>query len=250
MTDETTRLLMKMPLYKVLIKDNKKLAKENSKLIEKVRSLEYAIQYLESRVELLSKVSRKKINEPSNIIDLTHDDGPLTLDELQVHNEVKLEPCIKDEKEEDDKVEIVVEEVEVDAEEEVEVDAEEEVEVDAEEEVEVDAEEEIEVDAEEEVEVDADEEVEVDAEEEEVEQEETEEVEQEETEEVEQEETEEVEQEEEEGEEDAEEDVYEIQINGKTYYVMNETDSIIYEADENGEITIEAGVYKNGKPTF
>jgi YHS domain-containing protein len=47
-----------------------------------------------------------------------------------------------------------------------------------------------------------------------------------------------------------EEDVYEIQINGKTYYVMNETDSIIYEADENGEITIEAGVYKNGKPTF
>ena len=44
--------------------------------------------------------------------------------------------------------------------------------------------------------------------------------------------------------------MYEIQINGKTYYVTNETDSIIYEADEEGEITIEAGAYKNGKPVF
>ena len=31
---------------------------------------------------------------------------------------------------------------------------------------------------------------------------------------------------------------------------MNETDSIIYDADENGEISLEVGVYKNGKPTF
>jgi hypothetical protein len=31
---------------------------------------------------------------------------------------------------------------------------------------------------------------------------------------------------------------------------MNEIDSIIYEADEEGEITIDAGIYKNGKPTF
>ena len=51
-----------------------------------------------------------------------------------------------------------------------------------------------------------------------------------------------------EGEE--EEDVYEIEINGKTYYVSNEKNSVIYAADEDGEITIEAGVYKNGKPVF
>ena len=51
-----------------------------------------------------------------------------------------------------------------------------------------------------------------------------------------------------EGEE--EEDVYEIEINGKTYYVSNEKNSVIYAADEDGEITIEAGVYKNGKPIF
>jgi hypothetical protein len=57
-----------------------------------------------------------------------------------------------------------------------------------------------------------------------------------------------VETEEEVGEE--EEDVYEIEINGKTYYVSNEKNSVIYAADEDGEITIEAGVYKNGKPIF
>ena len=47
-----------------------------------------------------------------------------------------------------------------------------------------------------------------------------------------------------------EEDVYEIEINGKTYYVSNELNSVIYAADESGDITIEAGVYKNGKPVF
>jgi hypothetical protein len=31
---------------------------------------------------------------------------------------------------------------------------------------------------------------------------------------------------------------------------MNETDSIIYDADENGDISLEVGVYKNGKPIF
>ena len=60
----------------------------------------------------------------------------------------------------------------------------------------------------------------------------------------------ETEEEEEEEEEGAEEDVYEIEINGKTYYVSNEKDSVIYAADENGDISIEAGVYKNGKPIF
>ena len=60
------------------------------------------------------------------------------------------------------------------------------------------------------------------------------------------------EQEEEEQEEEQEEDeeVYEITIKSKIYYVMNEVDSIIYEADSNGDISVEAGKYKNGKPVF
>jgi hypothetical protein len=45
-------------------------------------------------------------------------------------------------------------------------------------------------------------------------------------------------------------DVYEVEINGNTYYVSNEVDSIIYAADDEGEITIEAGKYVNGKPVF
>jgi cobalamin biosynthesis protein CobT len=64
-------------------------------------------------------------------------------------------------------------------------------------------------------------------------------------------------QEEEEAEEDAAEEeeeeeaeVYETVIKGKTYYIQNEKDGPIYEADENGEISLEVGVYKNGKPTF
>ena len=64
------------------------------------------------------------------------------------------------------------------------------------------------------------------------------------------EEEEEVEVEGEEATEEGEEDVYEIEINGTTYYVSNEQNSVIYAADENGDITIEAGVYKNGKPVF
>ena len=58
------------------------------------------------------------------------------------------------------------------------------------------------------------------------------------------------EEEQEEEEEAEEEDVYEIEINGKAYYVQNEVDSIIYAADDDGEITIEAGCFKNGKAVF
>jgi hypothetical protein len=31
---------------------------------------------------------------------------------------------------------------------------------------------------------------------------------------------------------------------------MNEIDSVIYDADENGDISIEVGKYKKGKPIF
>ena len=54
----------------------------------------------------------------------------------------------------------------------------------------------------------------------------------------------EVEEEEEEGE------VYEVVINKKTYYVTNEIDSTIYDLDENGDISVEVGQYKKGKPIF
>ena len=36
----------------------------------------------------------------------------------------------------------------------------------------------------------------------------------------------------------------------KIYYVFNEVDSIIYDTDENGDVSVEVGEYKNGKPTF
>ena len=49
---KTLKLLMKMPMYKELVKENKEL-------IERVRSLEYAIQYLESKNAKLEK----KINK-------------------------------------------------------------------------------------------------------------------------------------------------------------------------------------------
>ena len=44
--------------------------------------------------------------------------------------------------------------------------------------------------------------------------------------------------------------MYEVEINGNSYYVTNEVNSIIYAADDEGEITIEAGKYVNGKPVF
>jgi hypothetical protein len=48
--------------------------------------------------------------------------------------------------------------------------------------------------------------------------------------------------------EEEEDAVYEVTIKGKTYYVTNEVDSVIYDVDENGDVSIEAGIYKNGKP--
>jgi len=156
------------------------------------------------------------------------------------------------EEEEEEEVEVVEGEEEVEVvegeEEEVEV-------VEGEEEGEVDeGEEKVEVDEGEEEEGEEKVEVVEGEEEEEVEvvegEEEEEEVEGEEEVEVVEGEEEEVEVVEEEGDGEGDEDVYEIEINGNTYYVSNEKDSVIYAADENGEITIEAGVYKNGKPVF
>jgi hypothetical protein len=115
----------------------------------------------------------------------------------------------------------------------------------------VEEEEEEVVEEEEEEEV-IEEEEEVIEEEEEVVEEEEEVVEEEEEEVVEEEEEEEVVVEEEEEEvvveedEEDEEDVYEIVINKKTYYTTDMKNGIIYDTDENGEISVEVGKLVNG----
>jgi hypothetical protein len=50
--------------------------------------------------------------------------------------------------------------------------------------------------------------------------------------------------------EEEEDELIEVEIKGNTYYTLNTTDGIIYKLDENDEPTIEAGIYKNGKPKF
>ena len=103
---------------------------------------------------------------------------------------------------------------------------------------------------------------EVEVEEEEVEEEveeETEEVEEETEEEVEvevEEAEEEVEGEEEEveeveGEEEGEEEeVFEIEIKGKTYYTTDAKNGVIYDTDENGDVSLEVGKFQDGKPVM
>ncbi len=267
--NKTNQILMELPLFRNLMD-------EKQELEEHVRMLKHNIMYFEStnrkllkkveklkkEIKTMKKNKKTKVEEDDNVvfikedkIDVTvvqpaikmvieeDDDHPalITCTTIQFPTQVEVDEEIDDElsvgqelgeRESKEEVEVVEEEVEV-VEEEVEVVEEE---VDDEEEEVDDEEEEVE---EEEVEV-VEEEVEVEVVEEEVEVE----VVEEEVEVVE----EEVEEVEVEGEE--EEDVYEIEIKGKTYYVSNEKNSVIYAADENGEITIEAGKYVNGKPVF
>jgi len=158
------------------------------------------------------------------------------VEEVEVDCEEEEVVEVEVEEEEEEEVEVEVECEEEEEEEEVEVECEEE-----EEEVEVEVEGEVECEEEEEVEVEVEVEGEVECEEEEVEVEEYEE---------EGEEEEEVEVEEGEEEPDESGEVYEVVIKGKTYYVTNETDSDIYDINENGNISIEVSIYKNGKPVF
>ena len=55
---------------------------------------------------------------------------------------------------------------------------------------------------------------------------------------------------EEEGEEEEEEGVFEIEINGVTYFTDDEKNGTIYSVDQNGDPDQEVGTFKNGKPTF
>ena len=49
-------------------------------------------------------------------------------------------------------------------------------------------------------------------------------------------------------EEEEEDEVIEVTIKGKTYYTTDEKNGIIYDLDENGDISVEVGKYSNGKP--
>ena len=252
----TNNILMELPCFRQLSDDNELLH-------ERIQSLKATIEYLESKNRRLSskivkyktfykkskKVSKKK-QSFGNIIDLVSDDDsddnvPVVVDIKQEKVVVQEAQGVQDKEEVvqdqeevvQDKEEVVQDKEEVVQEEVIEyeiVEVVEEAEGDQEE-----TEEEEEEEEEEEVEVVEGEEGE---EEEEVEGEEGEE------EEVVEEEEEEVVEGKEAEEEDAE--VYDIEINGKTYYVQNEKDSPIYEADENGDISMEVGVYKKGVPTF
>ena len=221
----TNNILMELPCFR-------QLSDNNELLHERIQSLKATIEYLESKNRRLSskivkyktfykkskKVSKKK-QSFGNIIDLVSDDD--SDDNVPVVVDIKQEKVIvKEAKGDQDQEEVVQDQEEVvqDQEEVVqeEVVQEEVIEYEIVEEAEGDQEETEEEEEEEEEEAKGDQEV--------------------------------VEGEEAEEEEDAE--VYDIEINGKTYYVQNEKDSPIYEADENGDISMEVGVYKKGVPTF
>jgi hypothetical protein len=267
--------LKKVPFVKFLLKENKKLEKENAELKDTVFKLcKRLLEKDEPRISNTTvieddEVMILKTPKTENIIYeiQENDDGDF---QRQYHDIV-----IKPEKhqdihvvlQEDEDVEVVVvEEEEEDEEVEVEVEVVVEEEDQEEEEEEEQEEQEEQEEDQEEQEEDQEEDV-VEEEEEEVVEEEEEEVVEEQEEDQEEEvveedvveedvvEEEEVEEEEEEEdvvvvEEEGDDEVYEITINSKPYYVTNEINSIIYEADLSGDISIEAGIYKNGKPTF
>jgi hypothetical protein len=259
--NKTSELLLEMPLYK-------KIKLQNNELKEKVKALKYTIEYLElinknltkKNKKLKTKLGKTQVYETDHEIEIQNEDPNIKMEIFEMENEnelIYLEEIINTDNEiaaEEEEEELEEEETEANAnkdEEEDEEEEEDEAEANKQED-ELEEEEEEEAEEEEEVEV----EVEANAEEKEAEEEEEEEeeVEAEEEEEVkvevEEEEEVEVEVEANAEEEEGEADVYEVIIKGKKYYVSNEVDSIIYEADENDEISIEAGIYKNGKPTF
>ena len=231
--------IVNLPIVQKLMKENKDLKKRN-------RDLEK--QLLAVLLETRRPIQKKKLLKPLYT-------SPPVSTSSSVYIKVEKDEMVQQQDEVviiEKKVENIVYEILEDSCNDIIVDAEEEVEQEVVEEEVVEEEVVEEEVVEEEVEVEVEVEVEEEVEEEEVEEEEVEEeAEQEvEEEEVEVEVEEEVvqEEEEEEGEESGE--VYEVTIKGKTYYVMNETDSIIYDVDENGDVSLEVGIYKSGKPTF
>ena len=265
---KTNELLMEIPLYRNMSDRNQELEDHVNMLKCNINYFEEANRKLLKKIEKLkskNKSLRKGKSKPEPACE-----KDLTDDVVYIKQEKISAPIIviTDDEVQEPAIKMVIEETEIVKTKELEDDLEEEELEDDEEELEDnEEEEELEDDEDANVVIVATEETEEEVveETEEVELEETEEVELEETEEVEEEteevveeteevvEAEEVELEEtEEAAEESEEseDVYEIVINGKTYYVSNEQDSVIYAADENGDVSIEAGLYKNGKPVF
>ena len=232
---ETYISVEKLPIVAELKKKNKKLKKEVEEM--KYLVVEMAklnLPKLEKNTKLFNKI--KKIDEYHRHVDGVENDNHNEVikikeeiiedDEIMEIFDVKQNPNIVYEIEEDQQEQDVeIEELVIEEMEEEEV---------VEEVVEEQAEEVDEEQVEEEVVEEEEEQVEEEVEEEEVVEEEV----------VEEEvEEEEVEEEEEEGEEPIE-----VEINGKTYYALNNIDSIIYDVDANGDISVEVGKFINGKP--
>jgi chemotaxis protein histidine kinase CheA len=249
--------LKSCPMVVELMEENRRLKKKNKKLEKAILRLCTNRGSADCEMETHNDVL-PKVNKPSE----TPCISPIPslgkkIKVEKIHKVVEVEVVNIDQEEEEAVQE--AEEAEAEEEEEAVQEAVEEAEAEEAEEEEEEQEEKA-VEEEQEEEAEAEEEV-VEAEEEEQEEqeekavEEEEEEEQEEQEEQEEKAVEEEEEEEEEAEkqeeaEEEEQEVYEITIKKKTYYVSNETDSIIYGIDAEGDIGEEVGKYVNGVPTF
>ncbi len=227
MNNNNTRFVVSIDCNKETIENSQQNVIEEkdktiAKMINDIKTLESINNELKHRINELEENQKRKVETEEKI--------KLVIEEVNRPNETKEEPkkyeeIIKPETKQEEK-QLEVEEEEEEEEQEVE------------EEEEVDEEEEEEQEVEEE-----DEEEEGDVEEEEEEQDE----EQEEEVEVE---TEEEEQEEGDVEEEEEGGVFLIEIQGKEYYTDDEVNGTIYSVDKNGDPDEEVGVFKNKKPVF
>jgi YHS domain-containing protein len=249
-----------MPIVKKLIKQNEKLKKKNKELKKLVKLITNNVSLLtlenlnnsmcNCKSSKLPKLIRKKVLVKQEV-DLSTINTVLTDDDVVIlptpeKNNIVYE-IVSDDGVEVEAEEEEAEEEEAEAEEAEEEAEEEEAEEEEAEEEEAEEEEAAEEEAEEE-EAEEEEAAEEEAEEEEAAEEEVEEEEAAEDEAAEEEVAEEEAAEEEVEEEEAE--VYEVNINGKTYYTSNEVNGIIYGVDEDGDVSLEVGKYVNGKIVF
>jgi len=259
---ENFDFLIEIPFIQKLLRENRKLKKENKRLLKYILNqdskdesscqtcrcspivhIDLTSVEEDSKENILYDITEIPVNEKAHIkTEVVETVCEVLVEEQEEEVEVEQKEVLVEEQDEE---EAVVEQEEEEEEEEV---VEEQVVEEQEEEEEEVVEEQVVEEQDEEV---VEEEVVEEQEEEvvEVEQEEVVEEEVVEVEEVEQE----VEEEQEvevEQEEEEEDEVYEVTINGKVFYVTNETNSVIYGLDENGDISVEAGKYVDGNPVF
>ena len=220
---ENIECLKKLPMFKNLIRENKKLMKKNKELKQLIKLITRNVDLLSHEPEELNEENIKlevegvaiKI-EPGTecilddeVIFIEKEDKNEVIDlidelESDTNSDILKGNNIFTEKKYNDKV-INVKKYKTDEKKKTPVKVEEEVEV---------------VEEEEEVEVGEDEEVEV------------------------------VEEEEEEEEEEEGEEVEEITINNKLYYTNDKMNGVIYDIDKNGDVGKEVGKLKNGVHKF